>query len=421
MEPKSIVFHPGEQLPAQAELPALLVVDDDFSVRQSLELIFESSYNVISVEGGPQALEIANSRRISVAVVDIRMPVMSGIEVLRKLKEIDPAIEVIILTGYETIESARDAIRLGACDYLSKPATVDTLREAVACAMERHEISFKISSYAHRLANLEEEVRHRQFQEELIRTRSEIYGSIIHDINGPMTIIAGYIELVNHEIQHAHYLDLDRLNVVRKHVGNITKQVANCIELTRRYLGFLQGRNPTTAGLAIKEILKDLGELLKGHPHRMGNQLVIHPFESSARAEINGTDLLQILLNLTINALQCTSDPHKVEVYGRIMDENSCRQAFQANPFTHLIRSERFKANEPFLAISVQDNGPGIQSELLGRIFEPYFTTKGEGKGTGLGLAIVKRLALQARGALHVFSHLGEGTVFTVYLPLQKN
>ena len=71
------------------------------------------------------------------------------------------------------------------------------------------------------------------------------------------------------------------------------------------------------------------------------------------------------------------------------------------------------------VALRVSDNGPGIPEHLLDRIFEPYFTTKAPGKGTGLGLAIVRRLVLQARGAIHLFSHPGEGTVFTVYVPLR--
>jgi signal transduction histidine kinase len=109
-----------------------------------------------------------------------------------------------------------------------------------------------------------------------------------------------------------------------------------------------------------------------------------------------------------------------VEIYARIVDENATRQAFQPTLFTHLIRSEHFTTSEPFLAISVQDNGPGIPEGDLTRVFEPDFTTKSPEKGAGHGLAIVKRLILQAGGALHLFSHAREGAVFTIYLPIHK-
>jgi two-component system, cell cycle sensor histidine kinase and response regulator CckA len=69
------------------------------------------------------------------------------------------------------------------------------------------------------------------------------------------------------------------------------------------------------------------------------------------------------------------------------------------------------------VALTVQDNGPGMAEEILDRVFQPHFTTKGVGRGFGLGLSIVKRLVTQANGAIHLYSRPGEGTVFTVYLP----
>jgi len=71
----------------------------------------------------------------------------------------------------------------------------------------------------------------------------------------------------------------------------------------------------------------------------------------------------------------------------------------------------------PLVRLSVRDNGPGIPSTLLPKIFEPYFTTKTSQQGTGLGLNIVQRLVKEAGGALHVRSRVGDGTTFSVYLP----
>jgi signal transduction histidine kinase len=170
--------------------------------------------------------------------------------------------------------------------------------------------------------------------------------------------------------------------------------------------------------VGVKEVLYDVAELLKAHPQTRSNALIIHPFDPDVQAAINGTDLLQVLLNLTINALQCAPQPHKVEIYGRVISAGSPRPFFQPAPLTHMLRAPDFPENSELVAISVQDNGPGISEHLLERIFEPYFTTKAPGQGTGLGLAIVRRLILQARGAIQVYSHPGEGTVFTVYLPV---
>jgi signal transduction histidine kinase len=90
---------------------------------------------------------------------------------------------------------------------------------------------------------------------------------------------------------------------------------------------------------------------------------------------------------------------------------------FPDGPEDRFINREDFKNAPPLLSLSVQDNGPGIQAEVMPRLFEPYFTTQPKTHGTGLGLCIVKRLLKEARGSLHVHSKVGQGTVFTVYLP----
>jgi signal transduction histidine kinase len=78
---------------------------------------------------------------------------------------------------------------------------------------------------------------------------------------------------------------------------------------------------------------------------------------------------------------------------------------------------ESFANTAPLVALCVRDTGPGIPAEILPKIFQPYFTTKGSRQGTGLGLNIVQRLIKEANGALHVHTEPGKGTVFCVYLP----
>jgi signal transduction histidine kinase len=84
---------------------------------------------------------------------------------------------------------------------------------------------------------------------------------------------------------------------------------------------------------------------------------------------------------------------------------------------SRLLNVENFANQPPILQISVSDNGPGIPPELLPKIFQPYFTTKDSKQGTGLGLSIVQRLVREGKGALHAKTRIGEGTVFTAFLP----
>jgi signal transduction histidine kinase len=126
------------------------------------------------------------------------------------------------------------------------------------------------------------------------------------------------------------------------------------------------------------------------------------------------------LLNLTVNAFQCSAVSHRVTIEGRALREPLDLTTFKDGPEARFLNVESFANVAPLLQISVRDNGPGIPTEILPKIFQPYFTTKGARQGTGLGLNIVQRLVKEAKGALHVQTRVGEGTTFTVYLPAAK-
>src|SRR6266487_4258167 len=159
----------------------LLIVDDEEGPRQSLRIVFKDDYNVLLADTGNKALDLVKQQSVDAAVLDIRMSGMSGVELLGKLKEIDPTIEIIMLTAYETIETARQALRLGACDYLTKPFDISTMRAAIASAMDHHLLSEEIRSNNHKLRDLQEELHNQKVQEEVVRKKGEIYASIIHD------------------------------------------------------------------------------------------------------------------------------------------------------------------------------------------------------------------------------------------------
>ena len=418
LSPLDTPFRPVASPPANSPRKrTLLIVDDEEGPRQSLRIVFKDDYNILLADNGTKAVELLKQHSVDAAVLDIRMSGMSGVELLGKIKEIDPAVEIIMLTAYETIETARQALRLGACDYLTKPFDISTMRAAIANAMERHTLSEEIRANNHKLSELQEELHNQKLQEEIVRKKGEIYASVIHDINGPLTIISGFIEIINQHIASATTLEGGNLALVKDRLTRITRQVNNCIEISQRYLSFLRKRPTERAPIGTNQILSDLDELLKVHPSAQKNELLIRPLAEDVVAEINGTDLIQILLNLTINALQCSSDAHRVEIYGRCLTQPIDVAQFPDGPETQFINREGLHNLAPLLAVSVQDNGPGIAPDLLPRIFQPFFTTKGDNKGTGLGLAIVHRFVKEGRGAIHLQTKVGSGTTFTVYLP----
>lgn len=411
-EPARVKSRPGDKR-------TLLIVDDEEGPRQSLRIVFMEEYNVLLADHGARAIELARQHPVDAAVLDIRMGGMSGIELLDRLKAIDSSIEVVMLTAYETIETARQALRLGACDYLNKPFDIPTIRAAVATAMERRSLSGEIRTNNLRLLELQEEIRSQKLHEQLARTRGEIYASIVHDINGPLTIISGFIEIINQHIGNTTQVGGEDLAIIKDRLARITRQVNNCIEISRRYLQFLRKRSQEGSIVGVNQVLSDLEELLKVHPCAQAHELIVHRPPEDVLARINSTDLIQILLNLTINALQATAQPHRIEVTGERLVQPLDLARFVDGPQDRFLNREGFQNASPLLMLVVRDNGPGIPPDVLHRIFEPYFSTKPASHGTGLGLSIISRLIKEAKGAVSVHTEIGRGTAFTVYLPAQ--
>jgi signal transduction histidine kinase len=401
----------------QPRKPTLLIVDDEEGPRQSLRVIFKDSFNILMASNGSGAIELAQNNKIDVAVLDIRMAGMSGIEVLERLKFVDPSIEAVMMTAFETSETMKQALRLRACDYINKPFDISTMRAAVATALERRTLGSEIRHNVEKLQELQGELQRQRMDEEIARTRGEIYASIIHDINGPLTIISGLLQIINQRIGSETVVEGEDLETVKDRLKRITRQVTNCIEISRRYLGFLRQNPGENVRVWVNQILGDLGELLRVHPGAKNNHLLIHPLPEDATVSINGTDLIQILLNLTLNAFQCSSQHHRVEIRGQLLHHALDLAHFEDGSEDQFVNRDGFNNAAPLLSLSVQDNGPGIAPEVMPKIFEPFFTTRPRSSGTGLGLCIVHRLLKQARGALHAHTKVGQGTVFTVYLP----
>ncbi len=399
--------------------PTMLVVDDEEGPRHSLRMVFKNDFRVHTVENGEQAIEYARKNPVHIAFLDIRMAGRSGIEVLRSLKEIDPHIEVIMLTAYETIETARQALRLGACDYLSKPFDLGTIREAASRALRLRRISDTVLSTQERLRHLTDQLHDANLREEMARTTNQIYAGVLHDINNPLTIIIGYVEMLELRLGKASFLHGTDLEAVREDLSVISKQVNTCFAIATRYLRSLGKRHFSNREVRVNQVLTDLQTLLKHHPAIHGGHLAVKLLDQDAAALINGTELIQILLNLTINAFQSTGADQTVWVTAETVVEPLPADLIKDGPDELVIGRLPLAGEPPLIAVSVLDQGAGIPPDVLPHIFEPYFTTKAE-KGTGLGLAIVSRLVQDHRGLLHLRTKIGEGTRVTVYFSAKE-
>ena len=396
--------------------PTLLVVDDEEGPRQSLRIVFKNDYNVLLATNGFDAIELIKNNAVDVTVLDIMMLGMSGVETLKEIKQVDPSVEVIMLTAFETIETARQALRHGASDYLNKPFDISTMRAAVAHAVQKHRATLDFKRGNQELQTLQREIHDHRLAEEMARNQGEIYASVLHDINSPLTVISGFVELINRSMENAASVEGEQLESIKGDLNRLNGQVSRCVEISRRYLSFLHGQPSVKSYVAVNQVMSDLTELLSRHPSARGQHLTVRGLDPDVTAAINGTDFLQILLNLTINALQSTAEPHLVEVTCHRHTEPIDIGAFADGPEQRVINRETFANRPPLLTITIQDSGPGIPPEILRRMFEERFTTKPAEHGTGLGLSIVKRLVREAEGAVIIQTEAGVGAKFTVCL-----
>jgi signal transduction histidine kinase len=406
-----------EPAPAPRRRGTLLIVDDEEGPRLSMRVIFKDDYDILMASDGATAVELAQNNKIDVAVLDIRMAGMSGIEVLERLKYVDASIEAIMMTAFETTDTIRQALRLRACDYINKPFDIATMRAAVSNAMQRRTLESEIHSNAEKLQEMLSELQDQKVEEQIANTRGEIYASIIHDINGPLTVISGFVQLMNQRLSNTSRMGVEDLEFIKDRLKIITRQVTNCIEISRRYLSFLRKQSDDAPRIGVNQLLSDLHQLINVHPSLVNNTFSIHPLKEDIGIGINGTDLIQILLNLTVNAFQCSPQPHRVQIECSALLEPLDLSLVKDDAESRFLNVEAFVNKAPLIQLSVTDNGPGIPAEILPKIFQPYFTTKGAKQGTGLGLNIVQRLVKEAKGALQVQSRIGEGTTFTLYLP----
>jgi signal transduction histidine kinase len=322
-----------------------------------------------------------------------------------------------MLTAYETIDTIRQALRLGACDYLNKPFDIALMRKAIAKANDRHNVAEEIRANNERLAQLQSELHNQKLQEEIMKVRGEIYGSILHDINGPLTIISGYIQLIDQRIGDAQHLEGEDLQVIKDRLQKISKQVTSSVDISQRYLSFMRQQASPASRVGVNQVFADIAELLDTHPSRNDHKLTILPLSADVEVQMNGTDLMQVLLNLAINAFQSSPKSHMVELSGKLCEGPIDIASLKDGPNDRLIQ-DNFDPGVKVVALTIRDTGPGIPAEVIGKIFQPYVTTKPLGQGTGLGLSIVQRLLRDAKSAMHLHSQVGEGSTFTLYVPV---
>lgn len=400
----------GEAAPTQRKgKNTVLVVDDDSAVRDALYHALASEFDVVLAASAVDALAEMRRSAYHTVITDLRMPGMDGLEFLSNLRAIDPDVPAILLTGYGTLDSATQAIRLGVTAYVSKPFKVAELRSLVAESCRRDEQRRLDKASA-------EHFRKQAATAESSRLERNIYAGILHDLNGPLTFLTGMSELLRDEMALSVNVTPTHLQDWRDRTEQLWRQASYCGELSQRSVRYIRGSRSSESA-ELPRVLEDLIQILRAHPACRGNNLIVRPAAAGLRTRMSSPDLLRVLVNLGVNALQASDQPHRVEIDTWSLQEPVDLLALNQRAPGILIGQETFLNRTPLVAVAVRDNGPGISPEILPRLFTSIVSTKDDRSGTGLGLTVVRRAVVEAGGALHLRTQPGRGTSFTLFLP----
>jgi signal transduction histidine kinase len=389
-----------------APKPTLLIVDDEAGPRESLRIVFKDRYHCAVATCGKDGIEYAKNNPVDAAILDIKMPDISGVEVLRALKEMDPNVECVMLTGYETVETARAAVRYGAADYLNKPFDVFMVRELLEKCIARRQSKQASAETLKSLQKMNEELTRDLADSNRAVTASVLSAGVVHEINNPLSIIAGYAYLLGRDLADLNAQDPNTSQSVQLRIATIQREVERCKDIAQRFLSFARTKQRQIERTLAIKLVEDTAALVKAHPANQSCAIETRVPDLALTADVHPAEFLQILINLSVNALHAMDGGGKLILGADRVDAVTADCGF---------RSEKFVADRPHVRFTVADTGSGISPENLTRIFEPFFTTKAH--GNGLGLAIITELITKYDGAIAVTSEVGHGTTFSVYLP----
>ncbi len=416
-------IHSAETMSQIRPKERVLLVDDSATIRKMFSIYLTPKFDCYVAGSFDEAIQALRSEDFAVVVTDIIMPGMSGIELLRKVIEDFPNIEVIVASGVDRPQRALDAIRLGAFDYLIKPCDPHVLQVTVERAIKRRNVSIDALRYKLEIEtqNAELVVRKEQLerlQEQVIQSEKmasigQLAAGIAHELNNPAGFVHANMEMLEQVLTDLIRLvecydraeDLPNADAIKAQIGypaiieDIRSIVQDCREGSDRIRNIVQNLRTfsrldeaeykeTNIHEGIDATVRLLSRYFKAGPITLIRDYGDLPETNAFPGPLN-----QVWMNLLVNAAQ----------------------SFGARPGVVTIKTYADLDN---VFVEIIDNGSGIAVQHLKRIFDPFYTTKPIGEGTGLGLSISYGIVERHGGKISVDTRLNEGTTFKVQLPL---
>lgn|SRR5215207_798061 len=404
----------------------ILIVDDEAPLRDLYAECLGDRYPCVTAADAREALHCLSSEPFALVISDVNMPGLSGVELLRKIRENFQDIAVIVVSGIDRTQRVLDTMRLGASDYLLKPCDLGVLELSVERALERRALLRDARRYKQdlerrnaELAQRQAELKHLQAQivhNEKMVGLGQLAAGVAHELNNPAGFIYGNMEvlrecaaglerllgfydesalpsavsegaaLLKREIDYEN--TLADLRTIIEDCASGAERIRDVVQNLRTFSRLDEAEFKK---VDIHEGLDSTIRLLTRY-YAPGHIKLVRDYGELPPVDCYAGQLNQTWMNLLANAAQSAARGGEVRVRTRLDGEA--------------------------VVVSVSDTGPGIAAEHIDKIFDPFFTTKPVGEGTGLGLSITYGIVERHGGTIRVESRPGEGATFTVVLPV---
>ena len=407
----------------------ILIVDDEEPIRKLFAGCLGERYTCVTAAEAQEALLRLASEDFALVIADVQMPGLNGVELLRRVTEHFPDTAVVMVSGIDRTQRVLDAVRLGAYDYLIKPCDLGVLELTVERVLERRKLLRDGKRYKKDLEKQNKELARSKAELERLQAQivhsekmaslGQLAAGVAHELNNPAGFIYG-----NMEILRACAAGLERLlsfydaaqlpmsltaqvKAIKEEIDyensleDLKSIIADCHSGAERIRDVVQNLR-LFSRLDEAEFKKvDLHEgiestiRLLSQYYGSGRITLERDYADLPPVDCYAGQLNQVWMNLLTNAAQAIGGEGKVRVATRRENEMA--------------------------VVSISDTGGGIAPEDLKKIFDPFFTTKRVGEGTGLGLSITYGIIERHGGSIGVESRPGEGTTFTLAIPIDAS
>lgn len=374
-----------------SEKSLILVIDDEIGICEGIQRALEPEGFQVSIAlEGKSGLALVRENDFDLVLLDVKMPEISGLDLIGMIHQIDPEIICIIITGYATVEMAVSAIKQGAYDFLTKPFSVDILLLAVNQGLERRMLSLEAKRAARVKAEMQKLAEEKIRLEELDRAKKQFIRLVTHELQSPVAAVENYLKL----ILEGYVPTEDQKGILEK-----------CIVRTREE----------------RKLIADLLEL--GH---------LEMIESFQVSRINPGEILEQVIEELREVIDQKDLGLLVEVDKNIPEITASPEQIKSVWSNLLSNAVKFTPNRGEIAIGlqykngtlmgrVQDTGIGIPLEDQEKLFTEFFRAENAKQagvpGTGLGLVVVKRIIEGLGGKITVKSKPGFGATFQFKIP----